>query len=286
MRFGLYHLCILLGVLMISSCQREITEEIPGSSNSNSCAGTLLAKLISKSINDSAVTEFEYDANRRLVKENSKSFNPANPGTTDILITRDPNGIVTRVKRVGHYLQGSDSTDARAFYSTTDRRYTHVVTEITFSGYITTDSLVYIYDASGRLTKEDVYLHHFTTGPYYTLDDKYEYEYDNKGNVSKLTIYSRDQTTNVIGLEVTYKYSYDNKKRALPLDPLEALLLNGTLTSSLQNVVSIKVTDVKFPIYTGTYTEQFNYNSCDRPVTMTETFSASSDFRKLQYFYK
>ena len=286
MRYGISFFCLLMGALIISSCQREITDDIPGSSNNNSCSGNLLAKLISTSQIDSTVTEFEYDANRRLIKEISKRFNSTNPGSTDILITRDANGIITRIKNVGHYMQGSDSTDSHFFYNTSDRRYTHVVAEITFSGYITTDSILFNYDASGKLAKQDVYVHYFTPGPYYTLDAKYEYSYDNNGNVSKFIVYSRDQSTNVMGLEVTYEYTYDKKKRALQLDAWDALALNLTITSSFQNVTSIKVTDVKFPIYDGTYTEQFTYNSCDRPVTMMETFSASNNYRKLQYFYK
>ena len=286
MKSGVHLLYILLGSLIISSCQREISEDIPGSSNNNSCSGTLLTKLISKGKNDSTITEFEYDAKQRLIKESNMNFHPLNSGINDMLISRDANGVITRVKTVGHSQQGSDSTDAKVFYDYTNRRYTYIVEQITFSGYITTDSVVFLYDAAGKLTGQHVYVHHFEPGPYYLLDAKYEYTYDNTGNVSKFTVYSRDQTTNLIELEVTYEYTYDKKKRALQFDPVDEVIIFGTVTSSSQNVISVKVTDVKFPVYTGTYSEQFTYNSCDKPTTMLETFSASSDYRKLQYFYK
>jgi hypothetical protein len=279
-RVSLLYLLIMTGI--ISSCQRELDPELIV--NKSNCASPLLVKAITKTIADSLVTEFEYDASGRPTRQFTTYF--ANPEfhTVDWTVIRNTSGIIVDMITKANKVQGTFYDTVHVFYDYSLKRYSYTVERFDLGGYITRDSIVYIYDASNKLIGQHVYLHHFTPGPYYLLDNKYEYTYNNEGSVSKWTNYERDQVTNVIGLRSVSEFTYDNKKRPRQIDPLEAIIFSYPY-STVHNVTFEKLTDQKLPVYSDTYTYQYTYNECDRPTTMTVNSGSGNYFRKVWYYY-
>ena len=135
--------------------------------------------------------------------------------------------------------------------------YTHTIQRLDLSGFISNDSIVFIYDGANKLIGQDIYGHHFNPAPYYLLDNKLEFSYDIEGNLSKVSNYERDQSTNVLGLRSVTLLSYDNNQRAREIDNRDAVILSYP-HYALHNVIMEETTDLKFPTNNQTLTYQYS----------------------------
>ncbi len=283
MRFALRYVSLFIVLAFIYSCQRELN--IDTKAIKNSCPSSVLVKVITKTNTDSLVTEFENDANGRPSRQFTAYIKGQEILTSDWIVIRNASGIIVDLVTKTDKVQGSYLDTVHVFYDYTLNRYSHTVQRFDLSGFITKDSIVFIYDAANKLIGQHIYLHHFTPGPYYLLDNKHEYTYNSDGNVSKVTNYERDQVTNVIGLRSVLEFTYDNKKRPRQIDPREAAILAFPNYAS-HNLTIEKITDAQFPVYSYTNTYQYIYNECDKPATMVVTSSTGNYVRKLWYYYK
>jgi YD repeat-containing protein len=275
---------LIFSILVFTSCQKEIDPKILNEKISgNPCESGFLIKVVSCTGNDSFVTTFEYDAANRLTRQVITSYDHLSPVSSDRKIIRDPQGIITQL--VTKYDNTSDSDVVNVFHNPISHRYTYTNQKFYPYGLLTQDSIVFIYDASGKIIEEDLYGDHFTNGNY-ILDDRFVYSYDAEGNIIKLTVYDRDQSTNVIRLESTYEFTYDNKIRAQRLDMGDAFILFDPASLSAHNRTSTNITNFIFPIYNETYTHQYKYNSCDKPATDIQTRNPGNIISNVSFYYR
>ena len=275
----------IVGVFIFSSCQKEIDPKILDKvTSSNSCASDLLVKVASRSGKDSVIYTFEYDGANRQIGQVITSFSQQNPIGSDRKIIRDPQGIITQI--VDKSDNTTDSSVINVFHNSATGRYTYTTQEFYPYGLLLKDSIIFIYDGSGKIVEQDVYLDHFTNGINYTLESRYEYIYDGAGNVTMEKDYDRDQTTNTMLFESTFEFTYDNKKNAQRFDMGDAFIIYGAESISAHNRTSTKLTSFLNSIYDVTYTQQYTYNSCDKPITSIQTQNPGNIISNISYYYK
>jgi hypothetical protein len=274
----------IVSVLILYSCQKEIDAKILNKVSSNPCVSDLLVKIVSRTGKDSLIYTFEYDGANRMIRQVITSFSQQNPVSSDRKIIRDSQGIITQI--VDKSDNTADSAVVNVFHNSITGRYTYTTQEFYPYGLLIKDSIVFFYDASGKIVEKDVYLDHFTNGAYLTLDDRYEYIYDGAGNVTMEKGYDRDQATNVMLFESTFEYSYDNKKNAQRFDMGEAFVIYDPSSISAHNRTLTKVTDFLYPIYNATYTQQYTYNSCDKPIASIQTQNPGNIISNISFYYR
>lgn len=69
-------------------------------------------------------------------------------------------------------------------------------------------------------------------------------------------------------------------------DMWEAFVLYDPESISVHNRTITKVTNIKFPIYNGTYTHQYTYNSCDKPATTIHRQIPGNMISNISYYYR
>jgi hypothetical protein len=274
----------IVGVIIFSSCQKEIDPKILNKVSINPCVSDLLVKIVSRTGKDSVIYTFEYDGAKRNTRQANTSFTQQGSISSDRKIIRDPQGIIEQL--VTKSDNTTDSDVVNVFHDPATGRYTYTKQKWYPYGLLSQDSIVFIYGPTGKIVEEDVYLDHFTNGAYYTLDARYEYIYDVAGNITMEKNYSWDQTTNTMEFEGTYEFNYDNKNNAQRFDTWEAFVLYDPESVSAHNRTLTKATNIKFPIYDATYASQYTYNSCDKPATAIHIQNPGNIISNVSYYYR
>src|SRR3977135_2070238 len=88
----------IVGVIIFSSCQKEIDPKILDKVTSNNpCSSELLVKIVSRTGKDSVIYTFEYDGAKRNTRQGNTSFSQQSTISSDRKIIRDPQGIIVQL---------------------------------------------------------------------------------------------------------------------------------------------------------------------------------------------
>ena len=284
-------LAIAFCCMIISSCQKDLTfENSGGPGGGGSTNGDLLAKVVTKQGADSAVEEFEYNASKKLVRTKTTDLSAGNLLTEDIRIVRNSGGIITSIIQKSDALtsQGIDSVIVRVHYNTATQRYTSKVSEISLFGLSITDSTVLVYDAGGKVIREEDYFINALFGSQPLLAAKTEYTTGTSG-ISQINIFfvSDLLAGGPPELLARVKYSYDGKTSPLILPAGEASIILRADLSATENANKLDYEDVQ-NAGAGNFIETiaYTYNTKNKPSSAIGTENPGGITTTISYTYK
>ena len=292
MKNSLFLLCAL--VVLLISCQTEPDFNISGGGNSGGgnggggngggTVGDLLVRAVSKTGADSVVITYGYDAAKRLILEKIVGISQGVNVGNEQQIIRNGSGIITKLVQKNAALQqaGLDSIVTAVHYDASTSRYSSKVQEITFMGFSSKDSSVFIYDANGKITGEDSYQSDPLSGTY-SLTFKTVYAYATNGNLDSFKQY--DLSNGSTDLVATVTYTYDTKVNPLHLNN-EAFVIGKPESISVNNIVMAQYNDLTDPTNNITFSNTYTYNSANKPATGISTQNPGNIVSNGAYYYQ
>jgi hypothetical protein len=292
MKNSLFLLCAL--VVLLISCQKEPDFNISaggnsgggngGGGNGGGTVGDLLVRAVSKTGADSVVITYGYDAAKRLILEKIVGISQGVNVGNEQQIIRNGSGIITKMVQKSATLQqaGLDSIVTVVYYDANASRYISRVQEISFMGFSSKDSTVFIYDAGGKIIRQDEYQSEPVTGSF-TQSLKTEYTYAANGNLDSFKQY--DLSSGTASLLVTAAYTYDGKVNPLRMN-YEAFVIGKPELISANNVLNVQVTDLATGAGSLTITTIYAYNNNNKPSTGVSTQTPGNIISNIVYYYQ
>jgi len=275
----------VLLVLILASCQKEIDWGTNGGS-----AGTKLYRVRSVSGSDTIVVDYTYDGNGRLIRERTTGLSPGISMDNDLVIYRNAAGVITRTiqRSPAFSALGVDSVITTVYYNTTASRYTAASFALTLLGFSVTDSAVFTYDGTGKISKDEHYLSSGAVGiPIPALLMlRNNYSYDATGN--NLLQIRQDAAANPgdpLTPVATQTYTADAAVNPLKLQN-EALVLSRPELFNAANVASLNFTDLTDPTNNFSESNVYFYNRLNRPDSCNSTATPGSAVTRIAYFYR
>lgn len=272
---------LLLAVLAttVFSCSKEksIDNTDPNSGGPNN-ATNLLVKTSIKVGNDSAVNNYGYDNQKRLVSQAfTGNFNLLED-YGQMTITRNAQGVIERILTVD---DGSgDQNEYKVYYDAAGKKYTAKTSSVTYQGVTLKDSTTYTYNGNGQITQE---VHFINEGSGYYDYGKTEYAYSGS-NLTSAKFYAKN-TSNAYEQASSITYQYDTKTAAMALGA-EGILLGQTTYVSANNVTKLVYTDLQDPTGNETVNFTYTYNAAGRPTNGVITIQSVGNVPiPISYFY-
>ena len=173
-------------------------------------------------------------------------------------------------------------------YNTGTSKYTSSVFDLNIPGFSVTDSAVYTYDGSGRITSDEHYLSigglPIPLPPILTLKNNYTYS----GTGSNLNVLSQDAATTPGGPLSTVSvqtFSFDAKTNPLIILN-EGILLARTGLYNATNATTAIVTNTVDPTQDFTMDYTYKYNSANKPDSSSGTRTPGGVVTTTKYFYQ
>jgi hypothetical protein len=299
MKHTLILLCAAISISLFS-CQKEISIDNTSGGGGGGTGGggnssTLLVRSVYKQGSDSTVSAYTYDGAKRLA---SATYTGASSGAgfdLNTKLVRNSSGIIQKIilKSSDLVQFGLDSIVSNVVYDAGGSRYKGQVINLTVPGvFILKDSVIYEYDAAGKISRETDFFDDGSTSGY-ELYSKTEYTYTGN-NLATMKFYSYDLPTKAYILENTIAYEYDAKTNPLQIGN-EALLLNfiriyitdvDVSTYSANNITKQTVTNPTDPTSNGATTITYTYNSTNRPITSTFVTTPGGGTASGTFFYQ
>jgi hypothetical protein len=211
MKTNLGVLLLVLSVLFFS-CQKEV--DFINGGGGGSVSGNRLVRSVSKEGTDSVVTVYTYNSTGKLINVKSTGVSGGQDAGNEYRYYRNGSGIITRTVQINPNLvtAGIDSVVTIVHYA--NGRYTSDVFSLSLFGFTVNDSTLHVYDASGKLIRDEEFQELVGVQPY-ELTAKTLYTYDASGNVKQIDFYSHDAATSSDDLIATLKYTFDTKTASI-----------------------------------------------------------------------
>ena len=273
---------IILNLLLIPvlfSCKKS--NNSPSNNPSPVVQPNLLSKIVSKTGNDSVVTEYSYDANKRLIFEKVTNVTSGVTKKTSLKLTRNNNGIVTRTTEIADYLIANGVDSIVILFTNAAGKYTFSVSDIMQGATSIHDSVSYSYDGIGRIIKAE----HFelVSGIPFVQMFKDEYVYSSGGNLDSIKGY--DFLSGAYTLSSTVAYDYDTKINALQLQNDAVITYHFGLFGA-NNATKTKADFVGSPSNNSLTTVVYTYGNDNRPSASVTTRMPSGNVSNETYFYQ
>lgn len=274
---------IVFAALLIASCQKEIDWGTGGGA-----ANQLLVKISSKTgATDSTVITYSYDGQNRLIREVTTGISGTNSLDNDFTINRNASGIITTTVQKSPALVavGVDSLVTRYNYNTTTNRYLSSVFNLAIPLITVTDSAVYTYDGSGRITSDMHYLIIAPLPAFQGLSNTYTYS-SNGLNLTNSTQLAAANPGDPLSTVVTQDYTYDAKTNPLLLKN-EGILLSGRMSAySINNPKKLDLNNTIDATQSFTMDYTYKYNSAGKPDSSYGTRTPGGAITASKYFYQ
>ena len=261
-----------LTTLILFSCQKEGDFANGNGGGGGTSAGTRLVKMVQKTSSDSLVSDFSYNSSGKIIAFKLSGISSGQPVDLRISYVRNSSGIIQKqiLKSSELTATGIDSIVTVVIYDVANNRYKGGVSSFTFIGLPIRDSVVFTYDAAGKLAYEIDYT---DIGVGYKPVWKKEYGYGGS-NLATEKYYSFDGVSS-FDLEETSSYEYDSKINPLQFAS-EAAVLNMNPFYSTNNITKETYVDATDPTNNFVSTETYVYNSSNRPSSSTNVTGADS----------
>jgi YD repeat-containing protein len=277
--------CLLMAaVLLLAACQKEIDW---GLGSGGVTADQLLVKILSKTGTDSTVVTYSYNSAKQLIRETTIGSSGTNSLDNDLRITRNSAGIIQKTVQVASELiaNGIDSLVIRYNYNSALSRYSSSVFNVTVMGTNVTDSVVYVYDASGKITSDAHYLKaSILPLPVLSLRNQYTYSADGL-NLTGAQQFASTTPGGPLSLQASQSYTYDSKKNPLIIKQ-EAILLTRPGLFNAQNTLSTLVTNTTDPTTDFAMDYVYRYNLAGKPDSSYATRTPGGAVTASKYFYQ
>lgn len=282
MKFTSFNYLLVVSVVLIgmTACQKEIDW---GTGN---LANQLLVKVVAKTgANDSTVTTYSYDAQRRLIREVVVSTAGGNSLQTEFIINRNSAGVITSsvLKSPDLAATGIDSLVTRFNYS--NNRYLNGAFTLSLQGITFTDSTLYTYDANERIITDQHLLKSTLIPlpiPIPILKNVYTYSADGK-NLTKQEQSAPSTPGGPLSPVSNQTYTHDTKVNPLILLN-EAIILNRSDWYNANNVLTNQFASTSNPTQNFTVDNSYRYNTANKPDSL---FSArAGQVTTSKFFYQ
>jgi hypothetical protein len=256
---------LLLMGMFIASCQKEI-DWGTGSAATNQ----LLVKVVAKSgANDSTLTTYTYNAQRKLIREVVVALTGGTAVQTELIITRNSAGMITQsvLKSPDLAATGIDSILTRYYLS--NNRYASGVFTLNLMGLSFTDSAVYSYDANERIISDQHLLKSSLFPlpiPIPILKNVYTYSADGK-NLMKQEQSAPSTPGGPLAPVSSQTYTFDTKTNPLILLN-EAIILTRPDWFNANNVLTNQFASVADPTQNFTLDNTYRYNAANKPDSL------------------
>lgn len=266
-----------LVILFLYSCKKNASND---SVPQPIVQSNLLTKIVSKSGNDSVITEYSYDTGKRLVFEKVTKVTSGAIERSSLKIVRDNSGIVTQTTEIADYLIASGVDSIVILFANVAGKYTSSVFKIRQGGITVWDSTSYLYDAAGRIIRDQ----HFqkVSGVPFTQIYKNEYVYSSAGNLD--SIKQSDFSGGVYTLSYSLAFNHDSKLNPLQLQN-DAIILYHFWLLGANNATKTQAFHSN-PSYNNSITIVYTYRSDNRPLTSVTTKMPSGNISNETYFYQ
>jgi hypothetical protein len=268
-------------LVLVTACQKEIDWGLAGEQNK------LLVRIGSKTGNDSSTVFYNYNTAKLLIGEKTVGLSGTTSIDNDLKIYRLSSGVIERTVLTSVTLaaSGVDSIVTRYNYNTTTSKYTSAVFSVNIMGLDITDSTLFTYDGSGRISMDEHYTR--VTGfplPLLTLRNTYTYSADGLNLVSVQQ--SAPQTIGGPLSQVsTQTFTYDTKKSPLALKNEAILILRPNLYSA-QNSTKTTLVNTIDPTADFNLDVTYRYNTASKPDSSFSTRTPGGEQTTSKYFYQ
>jgi len=268
-----------LACVFLFSCKKE-EDFANGGNNSGGTNPTRLVKMVTKSGSDSSVYNFTYNSSGKITGANLSGAESGQPIDLRISYIRNASGIIQKqiLKSNEFASVGIDSIVTIVNYDAGNNRYKNAISVFSVFGFPIRDSIVFQYDASGKMISEIDYT---DGGGGYEPSTKTEYSYSGNNLLSE-KFYSYNATSAAFDLDETDTYEYDAKTNPLQFAS-DAVVLNLVPFYSANNVTKTTVV-ASNPADNYITTETYTYNSSNRPATSTSV--TGSETATTTYYYQ
>jgi len=289
MRF--FAILLALTSVILFSCQKELDSGNGGNGGGGGIGGgggssELLIRTVAKTGSDSVVTLYSYNANKRISNIKMNGIDETgSPVNREYRYYRTGTGILTQYSIIDADLVavGIDSIVTIVHYNSTSSKYSSYVLRASAFGFTLLDSSVFVYDAAGKIIREDVYESPTGSGTDYYLSGKANYTYIGN-NISQLDLHDFD----VSGAETfwaTNKFTYDTKLSPLHFDN-ESFAMGHAEWFSVNNIIGEQLSDSNGPVDDQTVTTVYTYNPSTKPKSSVITITPPTSTSNMSYYYQ
>ena len=267
-------------IVLFTACQKEI-DWSQGQSGDQ-----LLVKVRSISGSDSTIINYTYDGQRRLILEATTGVSSGTSLNGTLQVNRNSSGIIMTSVQKSDMLTaaGVDSILTTFYYNTASSKYTAATSKLDIGGFSVTDSVSFVYDATGKISADK---HWFVTGlipPFEALSNAYTYSAT--GNNLLTIVQSAPTAPGLPAVPVsTQTFSYDAKINPLILKN-EAILLNRFNVYSGNNYTKLDFVDQTDPTNNFTVDNTYKYNFVSKPDSSFSTQSNTGAVTVSKYYYQ
>lgn len=275
---------IILLLIVFVSCQKEIDWELGGA------ADQVLYRIKSTTGTDTTQIDYTYDASKKIIKEKITGTAAGQNLDNELIINRNSGGIITTTvqKAAALIAVGIDSVVTRYNYNTGTSKYTSSIFDLSIPGLSVSDSAVYVYDGSGRITSDSHYLAigglPIPVPPILALRNTYSYS----ASGANLEMVAQDAATTPGGPlspVATQTYTFDTRKNPLIILN-EGILLARTGLYSANNATKAVVTNIADPTQNFTMDNTYTYNAANKPDSSYGTRTPGGTVTATKYFYQ
>ncbi len=272
-------------MIVFVSCQKEIDW---GLGNGGPAPSKMLVKISSKTGTDSTIIEYSYDANKRVIKEMTTGVAAGQDLTNELVIRRNASGIITSSvqKAAALTAAGIDRVVTRFKYSTATSRYTSARFALTLPGFAISDSAVFTYDGSGKITGDAHWLQilglPIPVPPVLMLKNAYTYSGSNITGLGQDAATAPGGPLSLISSQV---YTFDSKNNPLIIGN-EAVILTRTGLYNANNPTKVVFTNTVSPANDFTMDYTYKYNSTGKPDSSYGTRTPGAAVTATKYFYQ
>lgn len=267
-------------VVVLTACQKEIDW------SQGQTGDQLLVKVRSITGSDSSIINYSYDGQKRLILESITGVNSGTSLNGTLQINRNSSGIIVTTIQKSDMLvsAGVDSIMTTFYYDAASSKYKAATSLLDIGGFSVTDSVVFTYDASGKITSDK---HYFVTGlvpPFEALSNAYTFSAT--GNNLLTIVQSAPTAPGMPAVPVsTQTFTYDSKVSPLILKN-EAILLNRYTIYSPNNYTKLDFVDQTNPSNNYTVDNTYKYNFVSKPDSCTSNQSNTGAVALTKYYYQ
>ena len=278
-------------LLLVTSCQKEISFDSPANPNGGGGGGTtgdLLVKVVAVTGNETLTTLYTYNGQKRL---ETTTMDGSSAGFKMHIYTKLLYDAAGRVYRVLQYaVQDGIPSDTAVnnihYPNATTIEYDYSVNNISMFGFSAIDSSVYQF-TSGKLMNITSYLSSPLIGVDPVVSSKYEFTYDGSGRVSLLKMYTMAipgaPLSNIANQSYTYNTTVNTTWPAT--SSAQAYLIHGMPNTKNDAVATLKFDSMTAGVPSFSATTTYVLGVDKKPTAATYT-STDGQVTKYSFFYQ
>lgn len=276
-------LTALLTILLLSSCQKEVSFNLPPSGGGTS--GELLVKIVAVTGSESITTVFTYDNQKRL---ETTTIDGTSGGITlhnYTKLERDGAGRISRILQKADQSGISSDTAFNLIHypNATTLEYDYSLNSISLMGLSVIDSAVYAY-TTGKMTSVFRYLSSPLLGSVPIPSSKYDFTYDGSAKVSNLSIFaSLSPTGGTLTPLATEIFTYGKSSNYLwaTTNAAQNFLIIGLPNAVNSLVDKLQINDLTTPSNSTTVISTYVFDGSGKPTTATLTTTSTGQAEKI-----